>query len=83
MNEKQKHFLKDLSDLFDKYMVEEMCVFDGRVTFISNQNYIGVISFERSKDEDVSYFTEILIKEREYITRDNRYDVIESEDKNV
>ena len=73
MNEKQKHFLKDLSDLFDKYMVEEMCVFNGRVTFISNQNYIGVVSFERSKDEDVSYFTEIHIKEKEYITRDNRY----------
>lgn len=83
MNEKQKHFLKDLSDLFDKYMVEEMRVLEGRVTFISNQNFICVVSFERSKDEDVSYFTEILIKEREYITRDNRYDVIESEDKNV
>lgn len=73
MNEKQKHFFKELSDLFDKYNVEEMCVFDGRITFVSNQEYIGFISFKREKEEDVSYFTEILIKERSYITRDNRY----------
>lgn len=74
MNEKQKHFLKELSDLFDKYNVEEMCIFNEKITFISCQNFIGVTSFQRSKDEDVSYFTEILIKEKEYITRDNRYE---------
>lgn len=73
MNEKQKHFLKELSDLFDKYNVEEMCVFNGRITFMSNQEYIGVVSFNREKEEDVSYFTEILVKEKSYITRDNRY----------
>ena len=73
MNEKQKHFLKELSDLFDKYNIEEMCVFNGRITFVSNQEYIGVVSFSREKEEDVSYFTEILVKEKSYITRDNRY----------
>ena len=73
MNEKQKCFLKELSDLFDKYNIEEMCVFNGRITFVSNQEYIGVVSFSREKEEDVSYFTEILVKEKSYITRDNRY----------
>ena len=73
MNENQKHFLKELSDLFDKYNIEEMCVFNGRITFVSNQEYIGVVSFSREKGEDVSYFTEILVKEKSYITRDNRY----------
>ena len=75
MNENQKCFLKELSDLFDKYNVEEMCVFNGRITFVSNQEYIGVVSFGREKEEDVSYFTEILVKEKSYITRDNRYKV--------
>ena len=78
MNENQKHFLKELSELFDKYLIEEMLIFNGHITFVSNQDYIGVVSFQRGKDEDVSYFTEILIKERSYITRDNRY----KEDKN-
>jgi hypothetical protein len=50
-----------------------MCVFNGRITFVSNQEYIGVVSFGREKEEDVSYFTEILVKEKSYITRDNRY----------
>ena len=74
MNENQKHFLKDLSNLFDRYNVEEMCIFSGKITFISNQDYIGVTAFQRRKDADVSYFTEILTKEKEYIVRDHRYE---------
>ncbi len=73
MNENQKCFLKELSDLFDKYNVEEMRVFNERITFISNQEYIGVVSFIREKEEDMSYFTDIFIEEKSYITRDNRY----------
>lgn len=72
MNENQKHFLKDLSDLFDRYNVEEMCTFNGKITFISNQDYIAVTAFQRRKDADVSYFTEILTEEKEYIVRDHR-----------
>lgn len=62
MNDNQKAFLKELSTLLDKYNIEEMLIFNGRITMNSNGNVLAFRDYIR-KNDDLSCFTDITTTE--------------------
>lgn len=62
MNDNQKAFLKELSTLLDKYNIEEMLIFNGRITMNSNGNVLAFRNYIH-KNDDLSYFTDITTTE--------------------
>ena len=70
MNDNQKAFLKELSTLLDKYNIEEMLIFNGRITMNSNGNMLAFCEYKR-KDNDMSYFTSILTTEQDFIPKED------------
>ena len=71
MNEKQKTFLNELTNLFKKYEIEEMIIFEGRITLSSNEQVLAFESFI-NKSEELSYFCNIM-------TMQNKYSIQEKE----
>lgn len=68
MNEKQKAFLNDLTDLFKKYEVEDMIIFEGRICISSNGSTLAFESFIQKSDE-LSYFCNIISTQPQYLIR--------------
>lgn len=71
MNENQKAFLNELTDLLEKYAIKEMIIFDGRIAMSSNEEVLAFESFIHKSDE-LSYFCNIM-------TTQNKYEVQERE----
>ena len=70
MNDNQKAFLKELKILFDKYNIDEMLIFNDRITMSSNSDVLAFRAYIR-KNDDLSYFTDIT-------TTESRFDIMES-----
>lgn len=68
MNEKQKAFLNELTDLFKKYEIEEMVIFEGRISMSSNGQVLAFESFIQKSDE-LSYFYNIISTQNQYLIR--------------
>ncbi|MBO7715138.1 MAG: hypothetical protein J6S85_16335 [Methanobrevibacter sp.] len=69
MNDNQKAFLKELKILFDKYNIDEMLIFNDRITMSSNSDVLAFRAYIR-KNDDLSYFTDIT-------TTESRFDIME------
>lgn len=69
MNDNQKAFLKELSTLLDEYNIEEMLIFNGRITMKSNGEILAFCEYKR-KNDDLSYFTNILTTEHDFIPKE-------------
>lgn len=65
MNENQKNFLNDLCVLLEKYHIDSVLIFNERIHFISNNNDLAFVSYIR-KNDDLSYFNDILTKDPDY-----------------
>ena len=65
MNEKQKAFLNELTDLLKKYSVDDMIIFEGRICISSNGSTLAFESFI-NKSEDLSYFCNIMTTQSKY-----------------
>ena len=65
MNNLQKKFLNELSDLFKKFSIETMLVCDERIAFESNEQVLYVEAFIR-KNEDEAYYQNITSNEPIY-----------------
>lgn len=65
MNENQQKFLKDLCVLFEKYSIDSVVIFNERIHFTSNNNDFAFASYIR-KNNDFSYFNDILTQESNY-----------------
>lgn len=69
MNENQKAFLKELKTLFDKYNIDEMLIFNNRITMSSNSDVLAFCAYIR-KNDNLSYFTDIT-------TTESRFEIME------
>lgn len=65
MNNLQKKFLNELSDLFKKFSIETMLVCDDCIAFESNEQILYVKSFIR-RNEDEAYYQNITSTEPIY-----------------
>lgn len=69
MNENQKSFLKELTVLFDKYNIDEMLIFNDRITMSSNNEVLAFRGYVKRSDKELSYFTDVLTKESRFVTK--------------
>ena len=69
MNDNQKAFLKELKTLFDKYNIDEMLIFNNRITMSSNSDVLAFCAYIR-KNDNLSYFTDIT-------TTESRFEIME------
>ena len=65
MNNFQKQFLDELSDLFKRFSIQSMLVCDERIAFESNEQVLYVEAFIR-KNEDLAFFQNITSNESIY-----------------
>ena len=68
MNDNQKAFLRELSLLLNKYAIDEMLIFNDRITMSSNSDVLAFRAYIRKKEKDLSYFTDIYTTESQFIT---------------
>lgn len=71
MNDNQKAFLKELKTLFDKYNINEMLIFNDRITMSSNSDVLAFREYV-NRNDNLSYFTDVL-------TTENRFEIKEGE----
>lgn len=65
MNDNQKAFLKELKTLFDKYNIDEMLIFNDRITMSSNSDVLAFRAYV-NKNDNLSYFTDVLTTESRF-----------------
>ena len=65
MNDNQKAFLKELKTLFDKYNINEMLIFNDRITMSSNSDVLAFREYV-NKNDNLSYFTDVLTTESRF-----------------
>ena len=68
MNDNQKAFLRELSLLLNKYAIDEMLIFNDRITMSSNSDVLAFRAYIRKKEKNLSYFTDIYTTESQFIT---------------
>lgn len=67
MNDNQKKFLSELSALLMKYNIDEMLIFNDRITMSSNSDILAFKAYICKSDKEMSYFSDILTTESKYI----------------
>lgn len=65
MNENQKAFLRELTNLLKKYSVDDMIIFEGRICLSSDGSTLAFESFI-NKSEELSYFCNIMTTQSKY-----------------
>ncbi len=65
MNDNQKAFLKELKTLFDKYNINEMLIFNDRITMSSNSDVLAFREYV-NRNDNLSYFTDVLTTESRF-----------------
>lgn len=74
MNKQQKLFLNELNTLCKKYSINEMLVFNGRITFKSNNGFLAITCYRNDTGaygNDVTY--------RGILTQEDEYEIVPGE----
>lgn len=74
MNKEHKLFLNELNCLCKKYSINQMLVFNGRITFKSNN---GVLAFISYRNDTGNYGNDVTY--RGILTQEDEYEIVPGE----
>ena len=67
MNDKQKAFLRELHELFNRYDIDSMVICDNRIVFECGNNSLACESYIRRPNSDTAYFSNIMSQSELFI----------------